>query len=422
MTIYLWNVAAYAVQLAVLVTAAFAATRLLGLRVPNMSLRFWQAMMAIALLLPLAQARPQPQRADDLMRVIVQSGPILTATQAGAALAPEGVDTATIVMLILAAGIVLRLAWLGAGLLRLRSIVAHAVPEPAMVHAGSNLGRSLGVTATLMISDELEGPATVGVRNPVILMPRSVLQMPAAVQRAIICHELLHVKRRDWVHTIVEEIWCAVLWFHPGARVIASRLSLSREMVVDELTILATRDRRAYAEALLAFSDPQPHLIGATPFIGRHTLSQRISLIAEEAPMSRRALAGFALALTAVIGVSVAVINRFPMAATPPASPAQLTIYDPGPGISLPTVVTEVKPAYTAAAMRERIQGSIWTKVVVGPNGDVLDASITRSLDPKFGLDEEALRAARLWKFTPAVKDGQPVAVRVTIELTYTLR
>jgi hypothetical protein len=54
-----------------------------------------------------------------------------------------------------------------------------------------------------------------------------------------------------------------MLWFHPAARVIASRLSLARETVVDEQTILITRDRRAYAEALLAFSNPQPHVIGA---------------------------------------------------------------------------------------------------------------------------------------------------------------
>ena len=104
------------------------------------------------------------------------------------------------------------------------------------------------------------------------------------MQRAIVCHELVHVKRRDWLQTIAEEIWCALLWFHPAARVIASRLSLARETVVDEMTILLTRDRRAYAEALLAFSDPQPHVIGVTPFIGRHTLSQRISLIAQEVP------------------------------------------------------------------------------------------------------------------------------------------
>jgi beta-lactamase regulating signal transducer with metallopeptidase domain len=138
-----------------------------------------------------------------------------------------------------------------------------------------------------MISDDVEGPATIGVRRPVILLPRSVLRMPEAVQRAILCHELTHVRRRDWLATLGEEIWCALLWFHPAARAIASRLSLARETVVDEITIRLTRDRRAYAEALLAFSDPQPHVIGATPFIGRHTLSQRISLIAEEGSMSR---------------------------------------------------------------------------------------------------------------------------------------
>jgi TonB family protein len=417
-TVYLWNVAAYAIQLAALVAVAFAVTRILGLRIPNMSLRFWQAVMAIALLLPLAQPFSQPRGTDDLLRVIVQSSPIASATQT----TPSGIETATIVVLVLAAGIVLRLAWLGIGLLRLRLIVARAVPEPAMTHAGSNLGRSLDVSATLMISDEIEGPATIGVRRPVILMPRSVLQMPAAVQRAIVVHELLHVKRRDWVHTIAEEIWCAILWFHPGARVIASRLSLAREMVVDELTILATRDRRAYAEALLAFSNPQPHLIGATPFIGRRTLSQRIANIAEEAPMSRRrALAGFTIALTAAIGVSAVAVEKFPMSAE---LPAQEKVYIPGPGvdITLPTVLREVKPSYTAAAMEKKIQGSVWMWIVVGSDGNVSDAVITRSLDPEYGLDQAALDAASKWKFKPGTKDGQPVAVRVTLELTFTLR
>ena len=154
------------------------------------------------------------------------------------------------------------------------------------------------------VSDDLEGPATVGVRNPVVLLPRSVRQMSAAVQRAILCHELLHVKRRDWLQTLGEEIWRSLLWFHPHAHFMASKLSLAREMVVDEQTILITRDRRAYAEALLAFSNPQPHVIGVTPFIGRRTLSQRISLIAEEGSMSRhRAMASAAIALTAAIAI-----------------------------------------------------------------------------------------------------------------------
>ena len=140
-----------------------------------------------------------------------------------------------------------------------------------------------------------------------------------------------------------------MLWFHPAARVIASRLSLARETVVDEQTILITRDRRAYAEALLAFSDPQPHVIGATPFIGRRTLSQRISLIAEEVPCPVVAhLSGFAVALAAVIAITAAAVDRFPMFATLHAQ--SQTVYEPAAQRRHPARRRhEVKPELHAA-------------------------------------------------------------------------
>ena len=418
MTVYLWNLAAYAIQLAALVGVAFLATWLLGDRVPRVSLRFWQSVMAIALLLPFAQ----PQRGDDLLGAIVRSDAVSALAGSGASLNPTAIDTAALLVAILACGMVLRLAWLGLGLMRLRSIVGNATPDAALEQTGAGLSHSLGTRAAMRVSDELEGPATVGVRRPVILVPRSVLQMAPAVQRAILCHELLHVKRRDWLHTIAGEIWCATLWFHPAARVIASRLSLAREMIVDEQTILTTRDRRAYAEALLAFSDPQPHIIGATPFIRRRTLSQRIALIAEEVPMSRhRAFAGFTIALIAVIGSAATAVTRFPMSG---ALYAQPQVYEakPGNGVTLPAVVREVKPQYSKEALEKKIQGSVWLSIVVDTNGDVSEATVSKSLDPEFGLDEEALKAARQWKFKPGTKDGQPVAVRVTLELTFTLK
>ena len=150
-------------------------------------------------------------------------------------------------------------------------------------------------------------------------------------------------------------------------------------MVVDEPTILITRDRRAYAEALLAFSNPQPHVIGVTPFIGRRTLSQRISLIAEEASMSRhRALASAAIALTASIAIAAtARSHRFPMFTT---LSAQSVVYKPGNGVTLPEVVKEVKPDYTREAMQEKIQGSVWLECVVNEDGDVADVKVTSPL------------------------------------------
>ena len=96
--------------------------------------------------------------------------------------------------------------------------------------------------------------------------------------------------------------------------------------------------------------------------------------------------------------------------------------FRPGSGISLPTVVREVKPAYTADAMRAKVQGSVWLECIVMPDGSVGDVKVTRSLDPIFGLDQEAIKAAKMWRFRPGMRQGEPVPVIITIELTFTLR
>lgn len=97
-------------------------------------------------------------------------------------------------------------------------------------------------------------------------------------------------------------------------------------------------------------------------------------------------------------------------------------IYRPGSGVLLPRVLREVKPQYTAEAMRAKVQGVVLLECVVLPDGTVGSVEVVKSLDPNFGLDQEAVRAARQWRFAPGTRFGEPVAVLVTIELTFTLR
>jgi TonB family protein len=420
MTDALWNLAAYSVQLAVLATVGYAAAAVLRVRMPRVSLRYWQAILVAAILLPFLQPRVTEATITPLFEAESSATTVaLTSPREALAYWVTG-QAMSAVFAVLALGITLRLVWLATGLWRVRSLVSNATPNEAIALAMRELQHQLGTRATILITDQLEGPATIGVRRPVVLLPRSVTGMHPDVQRAIVCHELVHVRRRDWLHTLGEEIWCAALWFHPAARLIASRLSLARETVVDEITLQVTRDRRAYAEALLAFANPQPHVIGVTPFIGRRTLSQRIALIAEENPMSRRrAFASIVLALFASAGLTAAVVDRLPMSSEPPQKP---TVYRPGNGITLPTVVREVKPSYTPAAMNAKVQGSVWLECVVTAEGDIGDVKVTRSLDEEHGLDQEAIKAAKQWKFKPGLKDGKPVAVLITLELTFTLK
>ena len=94
--------------------------------------------------------------------------------------------------------------------------------------------------------------------------------------------------------------------------------------------------------------------------------------------------------------------------------------YKPGDGVTTPVLVKEVKPAYTEAAMRRRVQGTVGANCVVTADGTVGDCTVTRPLDAE--LDQQAIKAMKEWQFKPGTKDGQPVAVEVAIEMSFTLR
>jgi protein TonB len=97
-------------------------------------------------------------------------------------------------------------------------------------------------------------------------------------------------------------------------------------------------------------------------------------------------------------------------------------VYRPGNGVTLPRVLHEERPQYTSDAMRAKVQGTVLLECVVKPDGSVSDVQIIRSLDPTFGLDLQAVNAARKWRFAPGTRLGEPVPVLITIELTFTLR
>ncbi len=92
------------------------------------------------------------------------------------------------------------------------------------------------------------------------------------------------------------------------------------------------------------------------------------------------------------------------------------------PGVTTPIALQQVKPQYTADAMRAKVQGAVWLECVVLTDGSVGDVRVTRSLDQVFGLDQEAIAAARRWRFKPGTMNAKPVPEVVSIELTFSLR
>lgn len=102
---------------------------------------------------------------------------------------------------------------------------------------------------------------------------------------------------------------------------------------------------------------------------------------------------------------------------------AQEPVYKVGDeGVGPPKLVFDVKPGYTAAAMRAKIQGSIEMQTVVDQDGKPGAITVTKSLDKEHGLDDKAVEALKQWRFEPGRKDGKAVSVQVSVLMTFTLK
>jgi protein TonB len=88
-------------------------------------------------------------------------------------------------------------------------------------------------------------------------------------------------------------------------------------------------------------------------------------------------------------------------------------------GISAPRAVYDPEPEYSDEARRVKHQGVVILSLVVDQQGRPRDIHVARSLG--MGLDQKAIEAVSKWKFSPGVKDGIPVAVRVNIEVSFRL-
>jgi TonB family protein len=427
MTLWVSNLAAYSLQLAALVGSAVVIATVLKVFTPAAALRFWQVVFAATLVWPAAQigvlAWPDTASTTFFARAL-SNGPLWSVAAGSGEWSLFSLDSATAMLILatLAAGVVVRLAYLALGLSRLHAIRASSEPADELSSVVADLQRELGVGADVRFSDAVDAPATLGWRRPVVLLPPSVRELPLPLLRAVLCHELIHVRRRDWLAALLEEFWCGLLWFHPAAPVLTAQLSLARETLVDEAAIVHTGDRRSYAAALLGFAGARVQPPIATTLIGRRSLERRIALIAQEVPMPFSLRSRVAVAVAVIVCATLVTTWAVPISATLQAQPGKVYKPKEDKTVTLPEVVREMKPHYTPQAMKAKIQGTVWLTVIVLDTGNVGDVTVSKALDAEHGLDEEAVRAARQWVFKPGTRDGKPVNVEVTIEMTFTLK
>jgi protein TonB len=85
----------------------------------------------------------------------------------------------------------------------------------------------------------------------------------------------------------------------------------------------------------------------------------------------------------------------------------------------VPVRIKDVRPIYPELAQQARISGTVIIEAVIGPDGKVTDARVLRSIPL---LDRAALEAVSQWRYTPTLLSGVPVAVVMTVTVTFTLQ
>ena len=199
------------------------------------------------------------------------------------------------------------LAWM---LVRWRQVardIRQAAPAPEPLNELLDQARhSLGLRrpVRLRLTERPMSPAVCGLFRPVILLPRSLAeQLPPSQLRAVLLHELIHLRRGDvWVNC-AQALLQLLYWWHPLLWLANARIRQVREEAVDDGVMLALReDAETYAPTLLevarlALRRPLTSLGLVGILESRSSLRQRIQRLLDFHP-PRKAGLTLASALT----------------------------------------------------------------------------------------------------------------------------
>jgi TonB family protein len=404
------NLLAYSLQIALVVAVAAPVPALLAMRAPRARLLFWHVVLAACLLLPLVQPWTR-----ELLTVTATLSDAPVPAMPLPPVAPR-FPVERVALWLVAVGAAIRGGWLLLGLVRLRRYRRLASPLETVPPAVADLHLALAPEASLLLSTQVGSPVTFGALHPVVLLPARFPGLEPRVQQAIVCHELLHVCRHDWVFTVAEELVRALFWFHPAVWWLLGKIHLTREQTVDREAIAMTASPHEYVDALLAIAGakPQLDLAPAPLFLRRRHLKQRVFAILKEGTMSKgRWISALAAGLGVLTVACWLAAAAFPLQASP-----QTVADADGVTVDLGTtgIIHRDAVEYPEAARLKKIEGTVAVEVSLAADGTVNDAHVISGPEE---LRRAALQSVLQWHFNKqAASSVRQVSVQFTLPKT----
>jgi TonB family protein len=272
--------------------------------------------------------------------------------------------------------------------------------------------------ATVLSSLSVPVPITVGFRRPVIIIPEKLLSEPdSELLKSGIGHELIHVRRKDYVLNLLYELIYLPLSFHPAAALIRRQISRTRELSCDELVAEKLQNARVYARSLVqlaAWAPPMARLAKSTTvgIADADNLEARVMSLLKNPKLKVQRKKLLFIAVSLILAVPVLAGAAF-------ALQFDVAVQGPFEDKRLKPIVRPM-PEYTEDARAQKIEGSVGMLLTIDPKGAVRNVEVTKPLFPS--LDKSAVAAVRTWQFAPYEVDGKPIERKVSTEINFNLR
>ncbi len=319
--------------------------------------------------------------------------------------------------------------WMRLSAMRREAVEMELSGEAALVWA--RCARSFGVSgASIATSAQIFGPLTMGVSRKLVALPLSMAAgLPEAEFHAVIAHEFAHMRRQDFLKNLIYELLALPVNYHPLFWLTRDRVMESREMVCDRMAA-EVAGRREYARSLLRLAslllEGKPvRVANAIGIFDANTLERRVMKLTEkqyEVRGTRRVAAAvvFALLGVGVSGSALAVSMHVDAlsAVNDRGSKADRQI-NVSAAVMAANKLSGPVPKYPEEAKKAKIQGAVVLSAVIGKDGVVEELTVVSG--PK-ELQQSSLDAVRQWIYKPFLLNGEPVEVKTTINVIYSLQ
>ena len=386
------------------------------------------ALVAAAAVCPVSLALPEytvalPARAVEAGRSVTSALPGEALPSVTVAAEPSTHDTVSFLVVAWLAGVLVAVGALVVGVVRVSRIAARAsrIEDPRWLQILDGVANRYGVTRGIAIcrTDSADLLATWGILRPHVIVPNHARDWTLDRVHVVLCHELAHIRRHDWLVQIGAEALRAVLWFNPLVWMACTRLRRESELACDDEVIGMDVGGREYAVHLLDLARqcrrPCPAWASAVPMAHPSTLERRIAAMLnprlDRRTPSRRAM------ITVVIGLLLVTLPVAGLRAGQ-AGPAPLsgTIYDVTGGV-LPGAEVTLVDANEATSVATSDASGRFEFPSIGPGRYVLSFAL-----PGFRVlrHEFELRDARDWDRAFTLQVGE-LRETVTIRETRVL-